>query len=246
MPLIAFLAPDEDMLATARATLAKTHPDVLLEQGLLSAGVRKARTLAREGVEIVITRGGTAVAINEARLGLTVVEVPITGLDMIRALEEARHYGRRIAVIAFPSMIMGIDCLGPILDIDLRCYPIHSEFKAEANVHQGLPGGGRGRHRRRHHRAGRPAAQTSLRDDPQRRRGDHPGYPRSEAHRRGQTPRKGQKHLVPDSPGLRLRRDHLHRSGPPGRHLQSGGGKDHPNRRQTGDRHERSRIPCPN
>lgn len=46
MPLIAFLAPDEDMLATARATLAKTHPDVLLEQGLLSAGVRKARTLA--------------------------------------------------------------------------------------------------------------------------------------------------------------------------------------------------------
>ena len=134
MPLIAFLAPDEDMLATARATLAKTHPDILLEQGLLSAGVRKARTLAREGVEIVITRGGTAAAINEAQLGLTVVEVPITGLDMLRALEEARHYGRRIAVIAFPSMIMGIDCLGPILDIDLRCYPIHSEFKAEANV----------------------------------------------------------------------------------------------------------------
>jgi hypothetical protein len=86
MPLIAFLAPDEDMLATARATLAQTHPDVLLVQGLLSAGVRKARTLAREGVEIVITRGGTAAAINEAGLGLTVVEVPITGLDMIRAL----------------------------------------------------------------------------------------------------------------------------------------------------------------
>ena len=134
MPLIAFLAPDEDMLATARATLAKAHPDVLLEQGLLSAGVRKARTLVREGVEIIITRGGTAAAINDARLGLTVVEVPITGLDMIRALEEARHFGRRIAVIAFPSMIMGIDCLGPILDIDLRCYPIHSEFKAEATV----------------------------------------------------------------------------------------------------------------
>jgi transcriptional regulator with PAS, ATPase and Fis domain len=134
MPLIAFLAPDEDMLATAKATLAKTHPDVLLEQGLLSAGVRKARTLAREGVEIVVTRGGTAAAIKEAQLGLTVVDVPITGLDMIRALEEARHCGRRIAVIAFPSMIMGIECLGPILDIDLRCYPIHSEFKAEANV----------------------------------------------------------------------------------------------------------------
>ena len=141
MPLIAFLAPDEDMLATARATLAKTHPDILLEQGLLSAGVRKARTLAREGVEIVVTRGGTAAAIKEAQLGLTVVDVPITGLDMIRALEEARHCGRRIAVIAFPSMIMGIECLGPILDIDLRCYPIHSEFKAEATVIKALKEG---------------------------------------------------------------------------------------------------------
>ena len=138
MPLIAFLAPDEDMLATAKATLAKTHPDILLEQGLLSAGVRKARTLAREGVEIVVTRGGTAAAIKEAQLGLTVVDVPITGLDMIRALEEARHCGRRIAVIAFPMMIMGIECLGPILDIDLRCYPIHSEFKAEATVIKAL------------------------------------------------------------------------------------------------------------
>jgi len=136
MPTIAFLAPDEDMLATARATLAKSHPDVLLEQGLLSAGVRKARALARKEVEIIITRGGTAEAITEARLGLTVVEVPITGLDMIRALEEARRKSRRIAVIAFPSMILGIECLGPILDIDLRCYPIHSEFKAESAVIQ--------------------------------------------------------------------------------------------------------------
>ena len=141
MPLIAFLAPDEEMLATAKATLSKTHPDVLLEQGLLSAGVRKARTLARQGVEIVVTRGGTAAAIKEAQIGLTVVDVPITGLEMIRALEEARHCGRNIAVIAFPMMIMGIDCLGPILDIDLRCYPIHSEFKAEANVIRALKEG---------------------------------------------------------------------------------------------------------
>ena len=135
MPLIAFLAPDEEMLATARETLSDTHTDVLLEQGLLSAGVRKARKLVREGVEmIVISRGGTAEAIKEARLSLTVVEVPITGFDLIRALEQARRFGRRIGVIAFPSMIIGIDCLGPILDIDLRCYPIRSEFEAEAGV----------------------------------------------------------------------------------------------------------------
>ena len=134
MSLIAFLAPDENMLSTARATLAESHPDVLLQQGLLSEGVRKARIMVRDGVEIIITRGGTAVAIKDADLGITVVEVPITGFDMIRALEEARQWGHRIAVIAFPQMTTGIDSLGPILDIDLRCYPIETEHKAESTV----------------------------------------------------------------------------------------------------------------
>ncbi|MEW6335374.1 MAG: sigma 54-interacting transcriptional regulator [Thermodesulfobacteriota bacterium] len=141
MPSIAFLAPDEEMLTIARTTLAESHPDILLEQGLLSAGVRKARQLAREGVEIVITRGGTADAVRDAQLGLTVVDVPITGLEMIRALEEARRHGRHIAVIAFPMMIMGIECLGPILDIDLRCYPIRSEFKVEEAVNEAIEEG---------------------------------------------------------------------------------------------------------
>jgi len=44
-------------------------------------------------------------------LPLTVLEAPITGFDMIRALEKARHYGRRIALIAFPSMVVGIEIL---------------------------------------------------------------------------------------------------------------------------------------
>ncbi|MBU2054602.1 MAG: PrpR N-terminal domain-containing protein [Proteobacteria bacterium] len=57
-------------MATIIGLFAKTHPDVLLEQGLLSAGVRKARKLAQEGVEIMISRGGTAAAIKEAQLGL--------------------------------------------------------------------------------------------------------------------------------------------------------------------------------
>lgn len=87
MPTIAFLAPDEEILATARTTLAGTRPDILLERGLLSAGVSKARKLAREGVEIMSSRGGTADAIKEARLGLT-------GVEAIRnALIDAR--GRR-------------------------------------------------------------------------------------------------------------------------------------------------------
>ena len=142
MSQIAFLAPDEEMLETARAALSHTHPDVLIEQGLLSAGVDKTRKLAQEGVElVVISRGGTAAAINKAKLPVTVVEAPITGFDMIRAIEKARHYGRRIALIAFPSMVVGIDILGPILDVELKRYILDDEFNVEAIVQQAFQEG---------------------------------------------------------------------------------------------------------
>ncbi len=131
---IAFLAPNDDLQRIARAVLAGTHPDIEIRLGLLSEGVAVARQLIDAGTEIIITRGGTAEAIREAGLVVSIVEVPITGFDLIRAAEKARAYGPKVAVVAFPSMVMGIDCLAPILGIEFHHYVIHSEFAAEANV----------------------------------------------------------------------------------------------------------------
>jgi hypothetical protein len=64
--MISFLAPDEKIFATAKATLIESHPDIRIEQGLLSAGVEKAGELIAAGTEIIITRGGTARVIKEA------------------------------------------------------------------------------------------------------------------------------------------------------------------------------------
>lgn len=134
--MIVFLAPDEEIYATATTTLSKTHPDIRIEQGLLSAGVLRAQELARQGTEIIITRGGTASGIKQALPDLIVVEVPITGFDVLRAVDLARRYGPRIGVVAFPSMVIGIDCLGPILDVELRLFLIQNEFEAEFRVLQ--------------------------------------------------------------------------------------------------------------
>lgn len=138
---IAFLAPNEAMCAMARATLGERYPDVCVERGLLSAGVRVARTLAEQGVEIIIARGGTATLVRQADLGVTVVDVPITGFDVIRAVEQAKKYGRHIAVVAFASMVMGIECLGAILDVELRMEILNDEFEAPAKVRQAFAAG---------------------------------------------------------------------------------------------------------
>ena len=139
--MIVFLAPDAEIFATATATLSENHPDIRIEQGLLSAGVVRARELARQGVEIIITRGGTASEIKKALPDMTVVEVSITGFDILRTIDEARQHGQRIGVVAFPSMVIGIDCLAPILDVELRHYLIQNEYEAEFQVLQAFQEG---------------------------------------------------------------------------------------------------------
>ncbi len=134
--MISFLAPDGKIFATAKTTLAASHPDIRIEQGLLSAGVEKAGELIDAGTEIIISRGGTAKAIKDAFPAIIVVELPITGFDILRTVDQARRLGGRIGVVAFASMVAGIDCLPSILGVELCQYPIENEFEAEAKVLQ--------------------------------------------------------------------------------------------------------------
>lgn len=134
--MIVFLAPDEKIFVTAQETLSREYSEIRIEQGLLSKGVQKARELAAQGTEIIITRGETAREIKQALPALIVVEVPITGFDILRAVHQASQLGRRIGFVAFRSMIAGIDCISPILDVELAQYAIENEFEAEARVLQ--------------------------------------------------------------------------------------------------------------
>jgi PAS domain S-box-containing protein len=141
MSHIAYLAPDREMLERARTAFAAGHGDIRLAEGLLGEGLRVARELVDEGVEIVIARGGTAAALKAAHLEVILVEIPYTGFDLIRAVKEATRHGRRIAMVAFPSMFAEVACLGPILDVDLRTYPIQDRLEAESQVRRAFEEG---------------------------------------------------------------------------------------------------------
>ncbi len=141
MSHIAFLALDNSMLKRVQKLYKAYHGDIHIEKGLLNEGVHVASSLVAKGTEIIITRGGTAVAIKDAKLQVTLVEIPVTGFDIIRAVEKAKLHGCCIGVVAFPSMIQGINCLGPILGVNLRLYPIHKEPEAETQVLQAFRDG---------------------------------------------------------------------------------------------------------
>ncbi|VBB09725.1 fis bacterial regulatory protein hth signature [Lucifera butyrica] len=141
MSLITFLAPDMSMLARAQQLFKARHTDIHIEKGLLSEGVTVASSLVAQGTEIIITRGGTASAIRAAGLEATVVEISITGFDIIRTVEKAKQHGCCIGAVSFPAILNGIDCLNAILGVDIRLYPIQAESEAENQVLQAFRDG---------------------------------------------------------------------------------------------------------
>ncbi|SDI12970.1 sigma 54-interacting transcriptional regulator [Propionivibrio dicarboxylicus] len=134
MSQITFLALDERMLELAQRTLKDDCADIRFETGLSGEGVARVRALQEQGTEIVITRGITAAAIHAEGIDVVIVEIAVTAFDVIRSIERARHHGKQIAVVVFPSMAKGLDSLASAMGIDLRIHILASEQDADATV----------------------------------------------------------------------------------------------------------------
>ena len=120
MPKIACILPDTRLLEKARTAFQREHADIRIEIGLLGEAAQTAELLAQDGYEVFISRGRTAALIRNAGLEASVVDIPITALDVIQTIEQAKFHSRRIGVVAFAPMIPGIEYLGPILGGDIR------------------------------------------------------------------------------------------------------------------------------
>ena len=132
-----FLLPDDSMLDYTREVLAAAHADITVAKGFGYEAIPIVETFLSIGGEVVIARGGTAKIIRNA-FNTNVVEVPITGFDIIRAVEEARQYGAQIAVVASYKMIEGIEYLAPILGVSLTQYFMEDPDEAEGQVKKAI------------------------------------------------------------------------------------------------------------
>ncbi|MDW7758765.1 MAG: PrpR N-terminal domain-containing protein, partial [Desulfuromonadales bacterium] len=134
MSKIACILPDGRLLEGARNVYRDCFSEIRIEKGLLQEAVEVAMALAREDYEVFISRGRTAAIIREAGLEASVVEIPITAIDVIQTIERAKFQGKHIGVVAFAPMIPGIDYLGTILGGGIRFYPLEHESKVEELV----------------------------------------------------------------------------------------------------------------
>ena len=130
MPRIAFIAPDRLLFMQGK--------EIIYEMGLSSnidiylAREKKAITLARrlenENVDVIVSRGGTAQVMINARVKIPIVEIQVTGQDLARLFEEAKKITGlarpRVLISVFHTWLKDIEVLADILGIELTLFPI--------------------------------------------------------------------------------------------------------------------------
>src|SRR5690606_12818053 len=96
--------------------------------------VEMAKKYERAGAEVIISRGTVGLKIAEVGLSIPVVQIPITGFDLLRTVMEARKYGERIGIADTEDVLQGIKSIESSLECHLEKYTIRSLNEIEMGV----------------------------------------------------------------------------------------------------------------
>ena len=106
----------------------------------LDDAVTTARTLIQDGYEVVLGHGGTGGMIARS-IGQPVVNIPITMLEIITALQTAARLGNKIGVTSFAVGREGFKIIRDILGLDVRQIVFNSQKELEDGVKKAIDEG---------------------------------------------------------------------------------------------------------
>lgn len=140
MTKIVFIAPSEEMAKLGYEILPNLSEEIDIRVGYMDFAVEVARSLNKEAVDVIITRGGTAALIKNSGIEIPVVEVMITGKELVDAINKATEISGKphpvIGYIGFENMVRNIRMFSGILKVDLRIYHVQSAKDIENKVIQ--------------------------------------------------------------------------------------------------------------
>ena len=123
--------------------IASHHHDVEVKLALLDQSLEIVAQAEKEGVEAIISRGGTAKIIRKSLGSLPVIEIQVSPYDLLHAIYVARKHGRNICIIGFRNIIEGVQLLHSILDVNINVYLIEHEEDGEKHLKQIIHSGKR-------------------------------------------------------------------------------------------------------
>ncbi|AGF57744.1 transcriptional regulator with PAS, ATPase and Fis domain [Clostridium saccharoperbutylacetonicum] len=100
------------------------------EVGDLEKGVSLAKEALLNDIDVIISRGGTAEMIQKV-VPIPVIEIEISGYDMLRVLTLLKDYPGKVAIVGFASISEGAATICEIVDVDISSYTIKEEAEVE-------------------------------------------------------------------------------------------------------------------
>ena len=115
---IAFIAPYPELAVLAREICTEKYPDIEVVDGLLDEGLSRAQELLANGTQVIISRGGTANLLRK-HLEIPVVEVRVSGYDILRTLVDLSGQNRTVGVVGYRNVVEGCRSISQCLSIPL-------------------------------------------------------------------------------------------------------------------------------
>lgn len=129
------IAPYEGLKETFKKIGAAYDLSLDVELGDLCRGVELSRRALENKADIIISRGGTASYIQK-ELSVPVIEVEVSGYDILRILTLIKDYEGKKGLIAFSQIANGAKTICEILNIDISIYAVHSEEEVQNRLEQ--------------------------------------------------------------------------------------------------------------
>ncbi|MBP2667735.1 MAG: propanediol utilization protein [Firmicutes bacterium] len=124
--MIGFIAPYAELAEVASEVRDGMGLDFPIAVAILEGAVGVSDTLIHQGAEVIISRGGTA-ALLRSKLDLPIVEIKVTGYDVMRALHPYIGKNRKIAIVGYRNVVRGCRIFGELFGLSIRELIIPSE-----------------------------------------------------------------------------------------------------------------------
>lgn len=136
-----FLVPRDSMDEEQRKYYSKLYTDVLFEFSDPYDPIPQVRQKVKEGIEIVGGRGNAAVAIRQEFSNLHVVQIQVTGYDVIRSLRRIDPTGATVAVITSNVDVSGLKIFEQLYSIHIIGYLMVPFSKLENTIRDAVING---------------------------------------------------------------------------------------------------------
>lgn len=137
---VGLIAPYPDLADLAHEVCDDLNEQIDIREGDLGAGVTIAEEMQAQDIDVIISRGGTALAIEKA-VDVPVVSIQVTGFDIVKAIHCAKQFQDVVGVVGFRNIIYGTESVEDILGVPLKFIYLESEGSADVQIASAIENG---------------------------------------------------------------------------------------------------------